>query len=76
MEISYNTQLSWPFTMQISGPTGAGKSMFVFQLLNNAAHIIDHPPQTIYYCYGEWQKAFEKISNVNFIPGFDTRHNL
>ena len=33
--------------------------------------MIDSPPNTIYYCYGEWQKSFENISNVNFISRFD-----
>ena len=60
-----------PTTITISGPTGSGKSTFVFRLIENNAEMFKVEPERIYYFYTVWQPLFEKISNKNvtFLQG-------
>ena len=60
-----------PTTITISGPTGSGKSTFVFRLIENKAEMFKVEPERIYYFYTVWQPSFEKISNKNvtFLQG-------
>ena len=60
-----------PTTITISGPTGSGKSTFVFRLIENKAEMFKVEPERIYYFYTVWQPLFEKISNKNvtFLQG-------
>ena len=61
--------LRHPFTALVAGPTGSGKTRFVFRLIENARTTIDPPPRRIVYCYGEYQKLFDKYPRVNFHRG-------
>jgi len=45
----------------ISGPTGSGKTTFVFKLLNQLK------AQRIYYFYGAFQPLFNKYKKIKFI---------
>ncbi len=58
-----------PFTCIVSGPTGCGKSVFVFKLLTNLREMITPLPQKVLYCYGEYQKAFASYPWVEFYEG-------
>jgi len=58
-----------PFTALVAGPTGSGKSTFVFKLIENASVAISPPPSRIVYCYGEYQPAFDAYPHVDFRRG-------
>ena len=61
--------LRHPFTALVAGPTGSGKTRFVFKLIENADVMIDPPPRRIVYCYGEYQQLFDKYADVDFRQG-------
>jgi len=61
--------LRHPFTALVAGPTGCGKTNFVFKLIENAWLMIDPPPRRIIYCYGEHQQLFRKYPGVTFHQG-------
>ena len=69
-----------PFTCIIAGPTGSGKTVFTFKLINVAQEMITPPPQRIIYCYGEYQSVFSKYPHITFNEGlpdlseFDGKH--
>jgi len=59
-----------PFASIISGPTGSGKTNWLFNFIKNITILVDKPPDRIVYFYFHWQKAFEDISDrVCFIKG-------
>jgi hypothetical protein len=58
-----------PFTCVISGPTGAGKTVFVKRFIEQAEEIMLPPPEEIVWCYGEWQVGYEAITGVTFLEG-------
>jgi len=58
-----------PFTCIVSGPTGCGKSFFVFEFLDNLNEIVTPVPQAVVYCYGEYQSRFGAYPWVRFHEG-------
>ena len=63
-------QLKAPFTSMVIGPTGSGKTHFVFKLLKSAKDICSVAPERIIYCYGAWQPLFEQyVDEMNFKDG-------
>ena len=62
---------SWkhPFTAIVSGPTGSGKSVFIFKFITNVSEMISPPHEKIIYCYGEYQPIFNEFPNVIFNDG-------
>lgn len=62
-----------PFTMVLAGPTGSGKTQFVKSLLQNIQTLVTPIPETIIFCYGEWQSTYKDIQqlalNIDFIEG-------
>ena len=69
-----------PFTCMVCGPSGSGKSVFVFKLISEASEQIVPTPQKIIYCYGEYQPMFADYPQVTFQEGlpdnndFDGKH--
>ena len=61
--------LRHPFTALVAGPTGSGKTRFVFKLIENARVMIEPPPRRVVYCYGEYQELFKKYPDVEFREG-------
>jgi len=61
--------LRHPFTALVTGPTGSGKTSFVFKLIESADIMIDPPPAEIVYCYGEYQASFDRYPHVDFRRG-------
>ena len=61
--------LRHPFTALVAGPTGCGKTRFVFKLIENAHVMIDPPPSKIVYCYDEYQQLFDGYPQVTFRRG-------
>ena len=68
--------LHHPFTAMVAGPTGCGKTRFVFKLIDNAARIIEPPPSKIVYCYGEYQQLFRNYPQVTFHQGLPKIENF
>ena len=61
--------LKHPFTATMSGPTGCGKTMSVFKLIEHADKMIVPSPKKVMYCYGEYQPIFAEYPNVVFNEG-------
>jgi len=61
--------LTHPFTSLVCGPTGCGKTKFIFRLIENAEKMISPSPTRILYCYGEYQSLFSKYTKVEFQEG-------
>lgn len=65
--------MAFPFSpnssIMICGPTGSGKTFFVKRLLENIKDMYTHNiPSQVIYCYGVWQKTFEKLEkDLSFI---------
>ena len=76
----YDLRLQAPFTMQIVGQTGAGKSQFCSRLIENSSVMINPPPERLIYAYGEWQPMFAEMKGVEFVKGITedliSRENL
>ena len=66
-----NMLFQHPFTAIVAGPTKAGKTVWVNNLVQNVNILIDPPPQEIYWCYGEWQPMYHELMQcgVNMIEG-------
>ena len=58
-----------PFTCIVSGPTGCGKSVFVFKMLHNLKEMVVPLPHKVIYCYGEYQSGFAKYPWIEFHEG-------
>lgn len=60
-----------PFTAMFVGPTGSGKTSYLFELLDALPSVCTVAPGRIIYCYGAWQKAFAScpIPNIEFHRG-------
>ena len=68
-----------PTRLLIAGPSGCGKTTFTTRLLVDNTDMFSKTPKSIYYCYGSWQKGFEKLKKggVKFhegIPDTDLLH--
>lgn len=63
-----------PFTSIVAGPTKAGKTVFVKNLVKYASDMIVPVPERIIWCYTEWQPAYQELENtvtmVEGIPDF------
>ena len=55
--------------IMISGPTKAGKTVWIHKLLTN--NMFTQPISSILYCYGVYQKYYDemKIPNLEFHEG-------
>jgi len=57
-------KLKLPFGCIISGPSSIGKSTFVKSLILNAKEVIDPIPESILYCYGEYNSLVSDLQRV------------
>jgi len=55
-----DVRFAHPFTCVVSGPTGGGKTEFAAELIENISDMMVPVPENTVWCYGEWQKCFEK----------------
>lgn len=67
-----------PTSLLIAGPSGCGKTVFTTQLLLENETLFDKHPKPIHYCYGSWQKGFERLKKegVSFHEGIPESESL
>ena len=77
---TYDTRSQAPFTMQITGGTGSGKTHLIRKIIEAASEMIHPPPERIIYAYGEWQSIFSEMNGVEFVKEINeklvSRENL
>ena len=63
--------LKWkhPYTSILAGPSGCGKTEFALKLIDNADIMLTHIPETITWCYGEYQSWMMRYPEIHFIEG-------
>jgi len=54
-------QFHTPSSLLIAGPSGCGKTVFTTKLLLDNSESFVEPPDSIHYCYGSLQKAFDML---------------
>ena len=71
MEQRKTFQFRCPTRLLIAGPSGCSKTTFTTRLLLDNTELFSKAPESIYYCYGSWQKGFEKLmkGGVKFHEG-------
>ena len=71
-----DVRLEHPFTMIVSGPTSCGKTHWTMRILHHAKTMIQPPPETITFCFGEYQEVFHDLKNVDFVEGLPDINNF
>ena len=61
-------------SMCITGQTGAGKTVWLYQLLRQLKHMYTIPPVHILYCYGIFQPLFDEMERT--LPNFTAKQGL
>ena len=69
--------LRHPTTVLVAGPTGCGKTEFVFKLLTTR-EAIQPPPQRIIFIYSEWQPAYDRMkkalqNTIEFVKDYEPK---
>ena len=81
----WETQSLVPFepcsSICISGPTGAGKTQWVYRFLKHVSGMyVKNPPKKMLYCYGVYQSLFDDmertVPNLTFQQGLPTVFRL
>jgi hypothetical protein len=54
-------KLKIPFGCIVAGPSSSGKSTFMHTLLNRSDHLVDPPPKSILYCYGQYNPLVPEL---------------
>jgi hypothetical protein len=63
------SRLIHPFSAIIAGASQSGKTELSYRLIENAASMIEPPPQKIIYCYSEFQQKMLNYPGVEFHQG-------
>jgi len=72
---TFDITLKAPFAMTIAGQTQSGKSTLTSKILKRHKEIIDHPMQSITYCYAVYQpKLFDHLKQN--VPGIKFHQGL
>lgn len=66
MDVRFKT----PANFYICGHSQCGKSYLVRSMLRHLEELFYPVPTKVIYCYGEYQKEFEELSNVELVEGF------
>ena len=59
-----------PANFYISGQSQSRKSYLVCKLLRHLNELFHPVPTKVIYCYGEYQKEFDELYDVEFVEGF------
>ena len=65
-----DVQFKTPANFYISGHSQCGKSYFVRRLLYYKNELFYPVPTKVIYCYGEYQKEFDDMRDIDFVEGF------
>ena len=68
--IAMDVRFKVPANFYVSGQSQSGKSSLVRRLLRHTDELFYPVPTKIIYCYGEYQKEFEELRNVDLVEGF------
>lgn len=64
-----------PCNIIVAGPTKAGKTTLVKNIISNVSQMFSPSPQQIWWCYNEWQPLYneviDKVKWVDGIPDFN-----
>ena len=63
-----------PASFLISGPSGIGKSHWIFRLIEHRNEIFTEKIEKIFYFYDTYQKKFDQF--VDSIDGLQLRHSF
>jgi len=55
-----------PFTCMVAGPTGCGKSTFIYNMIYNHLDLIYPTIDRIIICYSNWQANYELYKDLDF----------
>ena len=71
VEVSKAFHFHHPSSIMIAGPSGCGKTVFTTRLILENKTLWPDTPPVIHYCYGAWQKSFQKLkkAGVHFHEG-------
>ncbi len=65
--------LQHPFSMMVSGPSKAGKTIFTSKLLENINSMCTVAPEEIIWCYSEYQPNYtvlaQRLPHLRFVQG-------
>lgn len=61
--------LQHPFSCIVAGPSKAGKSVWVSNLVKHRQEMITPVPTKVIWCYTEYQPLYDSITDVEFHPG-------
>lgn len=64
-------QFRHPSCTVIAGPSQSGKTTFLSSLIASRERMFAPPVGRVIYCYGQYQSAFDAMSNVEFVQGPD-----
>ena len=74
-EVENGFRFRHPFTANITGPTGCGKTYFVKTLLQNCRTKMAPPPQRIGWLHKRWQPLYDVIRKTVF-PRVECRRGI
>jgi hypothetical protein len=57
-------KLHLPFSLIISGSSSSGKSTFLMKFITQAGQLVNPPPESILYCYGEYSSAVPALQKA------------
>ena len=66
MDVRFRT----PANFYICGQSQSGKSYLVRSMLKHVEELFYPVPTKVIYCYGEYQKEFDELSNIDLVEGF------
>ena len=72
--INGSSVMQHPFTCIVAGCTKSGKTVWVKSLLENSQKTISPPPQSIIWCYGQWQPSY--FDMMRTMPGIEFNQGI
>ena len=65
-----------PASIVVAGPSGAGKTHLIEEMIQRLDEIFDRPPTQIIFCYARYQPTYDKIKKgspipIEFVEGLD-----
>ena len=67
---TFDVRLKTPFSCILAGPSRAGKTTFVFNLLSQADYLFQKKPDYVIYYYNQWQPLFDQMKSKHLVDEF------